>query len=201
MATPSIETVSSALGVFFSPSAFLICWLNFSFRIPSFTTSMPFGWSTSVEPRNWNKESEEVIMIETYRICKNSYPIHYVHCIHYIPWLNTRYARRWGVPESEASFYFYPLWTFFFPCLQITCCFCCSESTLKGWSPSFYPWLLNWWLYTALDTIQSSGLLIRGYRRRGCLKITLLITFNMTTSYYECTDWLWWQRHDTQIQN
>ena len=34
------------------PSAFLICWENLSFLMPSFTTSMPFGWSTSVQPRN-----------------------------------------------------------------------------------------------------------------------------------------------------
>ena len=90
MATPSIETVSSALGVFFSPSAFLICWLNFSFRIPSFTTSMPFGWSTSVEPRNWNKESEEVIMIEIYRICKKfiSYSLWTLYTLHTL----TKYA-------------------------------------------------------------------------------------------------------------
>ena len=51
MATPSMDTVNSALGVLV-PSAFLICWLNFSFLIPSFTTSIPLGWSTSVDPRN-----------------------------------------------------------------------------------------------------------------------------------------------------
>ena len=40
------------------PSAFLICWANLSFLIPSFTTSIPFGWSTSVDPRNWKRRNE-----------------------------------------------------------------------------------------------------------------------------------------------
>ena len=48
--------VNSALGIllFDEPdSAFFNCWLNFSFCTPCFTTSMPFGWSTSISPRNW----------------------------------------------------------------------------------------------------------------------------------------------------
>lgn len=51
MATPSMDTVSSTFGVLL-PSAFFSCWLNLSFRIPSFTTSIPLGWFTSVLPRN-----------------------------------------------------------------------------------------------------------------------------------------------------
>ena len=52
MATPSTEIVNSTFGVLF-PSDFFSCWLNFSFWIPCFTTSIPLGWSTSVLPRNW----------------------------------------------------------------------------------------------------------------------------------------------------
>ena len=51
IATPSTEIVSSALGVF-DPSDFFNCWLNFNFWIPCLTTSIPFGLSTSVHPRN-----------------------------------------------------------------------------------------------------------------------------------------------------
>ena len=56
MVTPLTEIVNSALGIllFDEPdSAFFNCWLNFSFCTPCFTTSMPFGWSTSISPRNW----------------------------------------------------------------------------------------------------------------------------------------------------
>ena len=51
IANPSTETVSSTLGVLV-PSDFFNCWMNFNFLIPSFTTSIPLGWSTSVDPKN-----------------------------------------------------------------------------------------------------------------------------------------------------
>ena len=51
MATPSTETVSSTLGVRW-PSALRSCCEKRSLRMPSLTTSMPFGWSTSVLPKN-----------------------------------------------------------------------------------------------------------------------------------------------------
>lgn len=61
MATPSTETVSSTLGVLW-PSALRNCCENRSLRMPSLTTSMPLGWSTSVLPKNCLKKYELIII-------------------------------------------------------------------------------------------------------------------------------------------
>ena len=75
IATPSTEIVNSALGVL-EPSDFFSCWLNFSFWIPCFTTSIPLGLSTSVHPRNYKRQIFKYVWLDNYSNNPNIKPFH-----------------------------------------------------------------------------------------------------------------------------
>ena len=106
IATPSTETVNSTLGVRW-PSALRSCWEKRSLRIPSFTTSIPLGCSTSVFPKNYKWSESQ----KTYNAVSQR---NYKSCFFLIPWLDKQCGRAWEIRVCESSF---------------CCCFCyCCHS-------------------------------------------------------------------------
>ena len=78
---------------------------------------------------------------------------------------------------NGASSCFYLLLTFSFPCYQIACCSCCSESTSTNWNPSSYPSLFvelktnHFWLLTRRCLVEYLRRTTRGYLKQRNIRL------------------------------